>query len=293
MVKNNPFTNAFDAQKDELLIEEAIKGNRNALNDLIQRHNNFIYNVALKMLGNPEDAKDLTQDILIKVITNLSRYDAKKAQFRTWLYRIAFNHILNYKKSTPEKNIRNFQQFFSLIEQVPDDPVPELHSDDFTLFTEETKLKCMSGMLMCVSREDRLLYIVGDLFGIDHNLGAKIFELSKANFRKKLSRIRNDLRQWMHNKCGLVNKDNPCRCVKKTKGFIKLGVVDPENLIWDKGYTQRIEAFTKENLQDSLLSSDKVYSRLYQTHPFKETKTAKEVVDEIVSDDNIREFLNF
>lgn len=288
----SPFSQKYDAQKDVVLIAAALSGNSNALNELVQRHNNFIFNIAIKMLGSIEDAKDVTQDILIKVITNLSRYDSTKAQFRTWLYRLTFNYILNYKKSNTEKNIVSFPQFFEFMDQIEDDSSVE-NEEQFDPISEEMKIKCMTGMLMCVPRADRLLYIVGDLFKVDHNLGAEMFEISKEAFRKKLSRTRNHLRQWMNDKCGLVNKSNPCRCTKKTKGFIDRGIVDPNNLIWDKGFTHRINTFAKENIQRTLRSSDSIYSKLYREHPFKENRSAKELLKEILNDKNLKEVINF
>lgn len=233
MVEQNPFNETFDADHDRALIERATAGSRNALNELLRRHHNFVYNIALKMLGSVPDAKDATQDILIKLLTHLAKYDPARAQFRTWLYRIAFNHLLNVKRSAPEQIIRSFPQFFEFVGDVPDD-LSLMDEPDFGILTNEMKFKCLSGMLMCVPREDRLLYIVGDLFRVNHRLGAELFELTPANFRKKLSRIRQQLRQWMHNRCGLVNPDNPCRCAKKTRGFIERGIVDPKNLVWDK-----------------------------------------------------------
>jgi RNA polymerase sigma factor (sigma-70 family) len=237
------------------------------------------------------DAEDVTQEVLIKLITNLSSYDPAKAQFRTWLYRISFNFILNYKKSNTERAILSFDQFFDFMEEIADDE--SVVDEVLNPVSNEAMIKCMTGMLMCVPREDRLLYIVGDFFEVDHNLGAELFQISKANFRKKLSRIRANLRQWMNNKCGLVNKDNPCRCARKTKGFIERGIVNPEKLIWDKGFSTRIEDFSQNKLDEVLIFSDKIYSRLYQKHPFKEGQTAEALIDSIVSDKNMREILNF
>ncbi len=291
MVEKNPFTASFNHRLDTELVAQSVTGDRAALNKLISRHNNFIYNIALKMLGNPTDAEDVTQDILIKLITNLARYDAEKAQFRTWLYRIAFNFILNYKKSATEKAIGSFGQFFDFIDETEDDPTVDAES--LNPLSNEAKIKCMSGMLMCVPREDRLLYIVGDLFETDHNLGAEIFQISKVNFRKKLSRIRNNLRQWMNNKCGLVNKENPCRCARKTKGFIERGIVDPDNLLWNKKFAAKIGDFSKDNLQELLLHSDKVYADLYKQHPFKESKSAEQVIQSITANSAMKEILKF
>lgn len=291
MVKQNPFSEGYDSGQDQELIQAALKGERVALDRLVQRHHNFIYNVALRMLGRVEDAKDLTQDVVIKVITNLAKYDPQRGQFRTWLYRIAFNHILNYKKSQPEQVILGFSQFFSFVESVEDDTSVSMEEEARNPQSVETKMRCMNGMLMCVRREDRLLYILGDLFQIDHNLGAELFNISKANFRKKLSRVRADLRQWMDNKCGLVNKNNPCRCARKTKGFIDRGIVDPDKLVWDKEFSSYIKKYTATHLHDALRSSDRIYSQLYQEQPFKEDANAGAIVEEILRDDNLKDIL--
>ena len=290
MKEMNPFNVTFDIEQDTHLVAKAVEGDKKALNDLLKRHNSFIYNIAIKMLGSPPDAQDVTQDILIRLVTNLSRYDASKAQFRTWLYRMAFNYILNYKKSKTEDMIVGFDMFFDFVDEVSDDP--SSIEDGQYIYSTETKIKCMTGMLMCVPREDRLLYILGDLFDIDHNLGAELFDVSKANFRKKLSRIRNNLRQWMNNRCGLINKDNPCRCSRKTKGFIEQGIVDPDNLIWDKNYTSYIKDYSTNNLEEIQKSSDKIYSQLYKEHPFKEDLTADGVLKAISEDDNMSRILD-
>lgn len=294
MSEQNPFTSNFDHQRDEALVNDALAGDQQALNTLVKRHNNFIYNIAIKMLGNIDDAADVTQEILIKLITNLAKYDSNKAQLRTWLYRMAFNYILNYKKSNTERSIVAFDQFFDFVDAIEDEEeVNEEEILHLNPVSQEAKIKCMTGMLMCIPRQDRLLYIVGDFFRIDHKLGAELFNLTPANFRKKLSRTRQQLREWMHNRCGLINKDNPCRCARKTKGFIARGIVNPTALIWNKSYAQKIADYTTDNLQDILRSSDRIYASLFQEHPFKEHEKSTNIVDNIIADPQLRKILEF
>ena len=84
------------------LLEKALDGDKKALNNLIAFHEPFIYNVAWKYTNNPEEAKDLTQEVLIKVITNLSSFKGNSA-FKTWVYRIVVNQFLQTKRySTPQ-----------------------------------------------------------------------------------------------------------------------------------------------------------------------------------------------
>ena len=82
---------------DTVLIGQALKGDKKALENLIKKHQNWIYNVALGMVSDNTEAADITQEVLIKVITKLSTFK-RKSSFRTWLYRIVKNHFLNMKR---------------------------------------------------------------------------------------------------------------------------------------------------------------------------------------------------
>ena len=113
MKNTNPFSQSdYSDQNDLELIDSVMKGNRKSLNTLIEKHQPYIFNIALKMLNNIADAEDITQEILIKLVTNLSKYDRSKGKFRTWLYRITFNHFLNSKKQKYEKLVTGFDVFF-------------------------------------------------------------------------------------------------------------------------------------------------------------------------------------
>jgi RNA polymerase sigma factor (sigma-70 family) len=286
-MRDNPFKDYYSDQRDLELISLALNGDRTSLSDLIKRNQQYIFNVALKMVNNVPDAEDITQEILVKIVTNLAKYDSNKGKFRTWLYRITFNHFLNLKKQSYEKVVTSFDVFFNFIEgsdiiDLTDDEEKEMQAS-----IEESKLACMAGMLMCLDREQRLVYIVGEIFEIDHNIASEIFETSPDNFRQKLSRARKDLYQWMHNRCGLVNADNSCRCPKKTKGFIANGWVNPDNLKWNSNYKQKITDLTEQNIENTLLTIDDLYARLYKDHPFKISAKTESIVTEIINNDNL------
>ena len=117
---NNPFAEKISDDDELSLIEESIQGNRSSLEKLILRHQAWIYNISFKMVMDHDDASDVTQEILVKMITGLSSYDSGKAMFRTWLYRIAVNHILNMKKKKFEIRINDFDRYVPLIEKLPD-----------------------------------------------------------------------------------------------------------------------------------------------------------------------------
>ncbi|MEN0050901.1 MAG: RNA polymerase sigma factor [Bacteroidota bacterium] len=285
----NPFGHSnYSDQKDLELLSLALAGDKKGLTQLIERHQKYIFNIALKMINNVEDAKDVTQEVLLKLITHLGKYDASKGKFRTWLYRITFNHILNIKKQKYEQLVTGFDSFFDAIENAPTHELSDEEEKDMQQFIEESKVACMAGMLMCLSRAQRLIYIVGEVFEIDHKLASEIFEITPANFRQKLSRARKDLYQWMNNRCGLVNKENPCRCKKKTKGFIENGWVNPDKLTWNSDYHQSILEVTNSKIESTLLTVDDIYAKLYKEHPFKIDKTKKNIVEEIINNQELK-----
>jgi len=106
----NPFHTTYNDRDDIELITSAKNGSKSSLEKLIKKHQYYIYNVALKMTLSPFDAEDITQEVLIKVITNLANFKGE-SNFGTWLYRITFNHFLKMRKYWLEDYITSFSKY--------------------------------------------------------------------------------------------------------------------------------------------------------------------------------------
>src|SRR5690242_9924174 len=162
-MRMNPLADDSPAeQEDQNLVARARAGDRKALEDLLQHHQGWIYNIALRMLYHPQDAEDATQEILVKVLTRLSSFQGRSA-FRTWLYRIVVNHLLNMKRSRVEDSALSFRTYGEQLDRTPDLdlPDPKATSPDMNLLVTEAMLACTPGMLLCLDREQRLAYIFG------------------------------------------------------------------------------------------------------------------------------------
>src|ERR1700756_2567431 len=229
----NPFTEVIDESADFDLIFQAKNGNRDALEKLVFRHQAWIYNIALRMVFHPQDAEEVTQEVLIKAITRLSTFQGN-SQFRTWLYRIVANHVLNMKRRNAETKVTTFSAYGAAIEETPDLDLPDPKGLPVALpvLVEEAKNSCTMGMLLCLDRKQRLAFTLGEILGASDSVGAEVLEMTAVNFRQCLARARRDLHAFMNGQCGLVNKSNPCRCPKKTRGFIEGGHVDPQRLLF-------------------------------------------------------------
>jgi DNA-directed RNA polymerase specialized sigma24 family protein len=109
---------------DEELVSKAQAGDTDALERLVRRHQPWVFNIALRMIWHRETAEDATQEILIKVVTKLSTFRGQ-SQFRTWLYRIAVNHLLNVRKSEFEEQSITFTDMGRALDETPDLDLPD------------------------------------------------------------------------------------------------------------------------------------------------------------------------
>jgi RNA polymerase sigma-70 factor (ECF subfamily) len=79
------------------LVIRCRKGDRQALETLVREYEKPVYNAAYRILGNPDDAADVTQAAFLKAFENLDRYDPNY-KFFSWIYRIAVNEAINQLK---------------------------------------------------------------------------------------------------------------------------------------------------------------------------------------------------
>ena len=266
----NPFQEASGIDtKDLELIHLSLDGDEKALENLILRHQRWIYNVALRMVWEPADAEEVTQEILIKMITNLSGFRGESA-FRTWLFKIVKNHVVNMRKKPMEKDMKDFPTFSQVLEDLEDGDLPDPNSVpvELSVLVEETEIGCMAGMMLCMDREQRLIHMLGSIFGVSDAVGAEIFEISKDNYCQRLSRARKQLTNFLNEECGLINKNNPCRCEKKTRAAIKAGFVDPANLRFVDAHVKKVRDVAGERTEQWDDFLEKAYVDIYQDQPY-------------------------
>src|SRR5216117_1882813 len=257
---------------DRALVERASAGERQALEDLVRRHQAWIYNIAIRMLAHPQDAEDATQEVLIKALTRLSSFEGRST-FRTWLYRIVVNHVLNMKRGRLEPETLTFGCYAHGLDNTPDlDPPDEASVPvDVRLVVDEARISCTAGMLLCLDRAQRLVYILGEILEVSDAVGAELLEISRENFRQRLTRARRDLHSFMNDRCGLVNRSNPCRCAKKTRGFMQAGYVDPESLLFARERVEQVHEVARTRVE-ALTTLDAQYAAVFRRHPFHQPR---------------------
>lgn len=228
----------------EQLATAAAAGDRAALNELLATVRHPMYRLALRFLGHPSDAEDATQEILIRLTTRLSTFEGRSA-FTTWAYTVAVRMLLRTRKRKLESSVVSPERFAGFLDAgLASDPQSMPSSPEqaalYAELSEEIRVSCTYGMLLCLSRPVRAAYLLGDVLGVTDIEGAEICDITPAAFRKRLERGRRTIRQIIDGRCGLIDSTNPCRCDRQIQPSITAGIVNPHLLVFANHDRQNI-----------------------------------------------------
>ena len=232
------------------LIKSCIEGNKQSFEKLINSIQPMVFNLSLRFLWNRMDAEDATQEILIKIITNLSKFDGR-SKFRTWTYRVSTNYLINFKQTNLEKTSLSFNSFSNDLNSIKE-PI-SYNFPDKNLLEKEMKTGCTLAMLQCLNRDLRIAFILGSILKIKSNVASEIVETSPENFRKRLEKSRKLIRLFLNSNCGIYKPENKCKCNKRIKPALACGRIVKNNL----NFVENIETYNDE--MEELNSMDGIF----------------------------------
>lgn len=239
--------------EEKELIQSCLEGNKQSLEKLIHSIQGFIFNLSLRFLWNRMDAEDATQEILVKVITNLSKYDGR-SKFNTWAYRVATNYLINLKQTTLERRFTSFDVFaedLKTFKGAIDYDLP-----DRNIIEKELKTGCTLAMLQCLNRDLRIAFILGSILKINSTIASEITNTTPENFRKRLELSRKRIGAFLHTHCGVYNPHNSCTCRKRINTALACGQIEREHL----HFADKMELYNEEMEEINSLTG------IYQNH---------------------------
>jgi RNA polymerase sigma factor (sigma-70 family) len=212
----------------EELARLAAAGDSAALSRLVEDVQHPVYRLALRFLGHPEDAKDATQEILVRLITRLGSFEGR-SQFMTWAYSVAVRQLMRTRKRQVESSVRGAETFAAFLDRGLADRDFTAEEAEYRMLCAEVRISCTYGMLLCLSRPLRVSYILGDAMGMPDTVAAEICGISRAAQRQRLARARRTMRTIIADRCGLVDAANPCRCGRQIESSLAAGILDPDD----------------------------------------------------------------
>lgn len=184
---------------DTILVEQCREGDSAAMERLILKYQNRIYNVILKMCVNPDDAAELTQETFVKVIQSIDKFEGRSS-FYTWAFRIAVNLTLNYcqrsariaVQSLDAEECRNPAQARQVLKEFLSD---ETSPDPAAVAQNKELCEVAMQSLMKLDEAQRAVIVLRDIEGMNYAQIAKVLGIELGTVRSRLSRARARLRE--------------------------------------------------------------------------------------------------
>jgi RNA polymerase sigma-70 factor (ECF subfamily) len=183
---------------DSVLVEQCRRGDSAAMERLILKYQNRIYNIVLKICRNPDDAAELTQETFVKIIENLNKFEGRSS-FYTWAFRIAVNLTLNYCQRNAKLALRSLdaeeEQCDSQARHVLKDLLSDDSSPDPAALAQSKELyEIVVKALMRLDDAQRAVVVLRDIEGMSYAGIAEVLDIELGTVRSRLSRARSKLR---------------------------------------------------------------------------------------------------
>jgi len=191
---------------ERLLLKRAKKGDVDAFEQLIEKYQKKVYNIALKMLGNKEDAYDMSQEVFIRVYRSIDKFK-EQASLSTWIYKITTNACLDeirrrknrFTVSIDDDMELNDSKVKRQIEY--DGPSPEI-------IVEENELReIINKSIQQLPEQYRVVTILRDIQGFSYEEIANILDVPQGTVKSRINRARAMLRDILYEKKELLNKN--------------------------------------------------------------------------------------
>ncbi len=208
MVQNN--SNGIDVveplNREADLIERSQAGDEQAFQELVNQYRTRVASIAYQVLGNYEDARDVSQEVFIKLYRGLKGFDPKK-KFFTWLYRLTVNAAIDFLRSKKRRS-----QEFSIDErpnQYQDIPASELESVTYDFERKELR-QIFHGLADRLNPKQKAAFVLCDLQGFSADEVADMLNCPKVTLRWYLHEARKRIRK-------MIARDHPEYLMSRSK----------------------------------------------------------------------------
>jgi len=187
------------------------------------------------MTGDKDDASDITQETFIQGFKSLDKFKGE-SQIYTWLYKIAKNKCLRHIE---KRNKTTFLSLQELIDKTSSPVADEISENEKIQYISQVKDGCLSGLLRCLSLQQRLAFILNVLLDLPLEQVASIIDKSENATRILVHRSKQNIKNFLCNNCSLYDSKNTCRCENLINFSLKQGWISLSNPV-------RIEAEIKD-----------------------------------------------
>jgi len=184
-----------DLKADELRFVQALKNrDERAFNALVLRFQDRVYNLIRRLIGNPEEARDVTQEVFVSIFEKVDSYRGDSA-IGTWVYRIAANHAKNRIKYLARRKDRQRESLEHMLTPPTESQLSAEVLRPDQAFTRERVSRLVDWGLASLDEEQRLVLVLRDVEGQSYEDIATITGLNLGTVKSRLHRGRLRLKE--------------------------------------------------------------------------------------------------
>jgi RNA polymerase sigma-70 factor (ECF subfamily) len=177
---------------DEALVEMVQNGSESAFAELTKRYMHKSYSIAYQLVGDSEVARDLSQDVFLKIYQSIHRFK-KDNKFFSWFYRILLNHCINYTRRRKIISFLPLSQFLTHLGEIPEDPNVMQETGEDSAERQRIVHKAIDRL----SAKHRNVVILCDIEEISQEAAAEILGIAIGTVRSRLHYARKHLKQLL------------------------------------------------------------------------------------------------
>ena len=177
---------------ESMLIEKSVQGDVASFEKLIIKYNRYVYNIAFRMMGNEEDAKDMSQETLIKAFKAIGQFKME-ANFSTWLYRIAINVCKDELRKRKE-TVLSYDATLNNDEGSLKDIIQDEQANPILIYEKLELKEAIEDALNKLSEDSKTVVVLKDLMGYSYEEIGDILQIPIGTVRSRLNRSRSALK---------------------------------------------------------------------------------------------------
>ncbi len=186
-------------QQEISLIEKSTKGDIGSFEALIQPYQKKAFNIAYRILGNVEDASDVTQEALIKIYKSLDKYQGRSS-FSTWVYSIVNNTCIDYMRKNKKTNVVYLDQEIQARDgSYKMEIADEMNTPEYLFEKQETQ-KMVQDAINQLNVDHREIIVLRDINGFSYQEIAEMLNCSEGTVKSRISRARAHLKLLLEKK---------------------------------------------------------------------------------------------
>ena len=179
---------------EKKLIELSVSGDIEAFETLIQSHQKKVYNIALRMTKNHEDAQELAQDAIVRAFTSIGKFRGDSS-FSTWLYRITMNVCTDFLRKRNKAVVISMEQGAVANDSQQSIQIEEEAPGPDELVEKNQLKKMVRDAMDSLSDEHRQVLILRDIMDLSYKEIADTLNVNEGTIKSRINRARSGLKK--------------------------------------------------------------------------------------------------